>query len=712
MHIHAARILVAVCLMFSSFSLSAQSLELSEVNPWVLEHTDGGAEAEFLVLLKAQADLSPADSLDTREEKGAFVVDALRVTSKRTQMRILKWLKGQGVPHRSYYSVNLIWVKAGRAVVEALRGFPEVRIIEGNPVTRGLTERGGTQKQVDSTLPWSVEPGILYTKADQVWALGFTGQGVVIGNQDTGIDWTHPAIQQQYRGWSSATTDHNYNWHDAIHSGGGGCGSNSSVPCDDNGHGTHTMGTAVGDDGGSNQIGMAPGSQWIGARNMDQGNGTPATYIECFEFFLAPYPIGGVPAMGNPALAPDVTSNSWGCPPSEGCTALSLHLAVQAQRAAGIITVVSAGNSGSSCSSVDNPPAIYDEVYSVGAHRHSNGNLAGFSSRGPVTVDMSNRMKPDICAPGVSVSSAANGGGYTGGWSGTSMAGPHVAGAVALLISAHPALRGQVAVVEQVLNDSADHVSSTTCSSSGWPNNKWGYGRLDVLKAVESVRGVAATVSASTVSAQPGATALQFLTVTNTGYLTDSFALSSLSSGLITSFSPAVTAPIPAGGSATVAVSVLVSSWIAPGANVPVTVVATSQGFSTETSTDTFTVSVSPAAQTLLFSQSGGPGSPLTISNQNMVVGHEYINLFTIEPCSSGLGTGPYLGLCTTDLPGLMNQLTQPLGTLPFHYTATSSTANFGPYPLISGLVIDGVCLDFTGGILGAVSPVARIVLQ
>ena len=74
------------------------------------------------------------------------------------------------------------------------------------------------------------------------------------------------------------------------------------APCDDKGHGTHTIGTAIGDDGMGNQIGMAPGAKWIGCRNMDQGNGTPARYIECMEFFLAPYPVGGTPAQGDPTL--------------------------------------------------------------------------------------------------------------------------------------------------------------------------------------------------------------------------------------------------------------------------------------------------------------------------------------------------------------------------------------------------------------------------
>src|SRR5205085_7688764 len=120
---------------------------------------------------------------------------------------------------------------------------------------------------------------------------------------------------------------------------GGVCGTDSVLPCDDSGHGTHTMGTAVGSDGGTNKIGMAPGAKWIGCRNMDRGVGTPARYIECMEFFLAPYPVGGTPAQGDPNLAPDITTNSWGCPPSEGCSATTLQAAVEAQRAAGIFMV-------------------------------------------------------------------------------------------------------------------------------------------------------------------------------------------------------------------------------------------------------------------------------------------------------------------------------------------------------------------------------------
>ena len=150
---------------------------------------------------------------------------------------------------------------------------------------------------------------------------------------------------------------------------------------------------------------MAPGAKWIGCRNMDQGAGTPARYIECMEFFLAPYPVGGTPAQGNPSLAPDVTSNSWGCPASEGCSTTSLLAAVEAQRSAGITMVVAAGNSGSSCSTVSDPPSFHEASYTVGALNNGADTIASFSSRGPVTADGSLRLKPDIAAPGTSVRS-------------------------------------------------------------------------------------------------------------------------------------------------------------------------------------------------------------------------------------------------------------------------------------------------------------------
>jgi subtilisin family serine protease len=345
-----------------------------------------------------------------------------------------------------------------------------------------------------------VEWNVARINANAVWGLGYTGEGVVVAGQDTGYDWDHPALIDQYRGTNGVTATHHYNWHDAIHEDdpntepGNSCGFDLSAPCDDDdhGHGTHTMGTIVGDDGGANQIGVAPGAEWIGCRNMEEGWGTPASYAECFEFFLAPYPIGGDPfADGDPARAPHVINNSWTCPSYEGCDleALKLlELVVENVRAAGIMVVASAGNSGSGCGTVDDPPAVYEAAFSVGATDPYDG-IAPFSSRGPVTLDGSSWRKPDVSAPGVDIRSSVPGGGYDGGWQGTSMAAPHVAGTAALLWSAVPTLIGDVEATEQaILRAARPQTTTQSCGGdapSDVPNNVYGWGIVDALAAVQ-----------------------------------------------------------------------------------------------------------------------------------------------------------------------------------------------------------------------------------
>ena len=474
----------------ASSALGAGRPAGEKIDPWVLERTAGGQAAEFIVVLDDQADLSPAARLPDRASKARFVRDALYAKAQASQAPLLAWLDAQGLAHQSFYIVNAVLVTGSLAVAQAVAARADVARVDGNPELPRLEPVELTPGEIEAAArsalaPQAIEPGVSSIRAPEVWALGATGQGIVIGSADTGVKWDHPALIGKYRGWNGTTVDHDYNWHDSIHSGTGPCGADAPAPCDDYGHGTHTVGTAVGaDSGGTNQIGVAPGAKFICCRNMDQGNGTPARYLECMEWFLAPYPVGGTPAEGDPAKAPDITTNSWGCPASEGCGPATLQAAVEAQRAAGIMFVAAAGNSGSNCSTVSDPPGTYDAAYSVGAYSASTGTIASFSSRGPVTVDGSNRAKPDISAPGVSVRSAVLGDLY-GSMSGTSMATPHVAGAVALLWSAHPELRNQIPQTEDILNQAAVDVSSTLCGSSGVPNNVYGWGRLDIKAAVD-----------------------------------------------------------------------------------------------------------------------------------------------------------------------------------------------------------------------------------
>ena len=159
-----------------------------------------------------------------------------------------------------------------------------------------------------------------------------------------------------------------------------------------------------------------------------------------------------------------------------------------AVRAAGILTVHSAGNKGASCSTISTPAAIYDASFTVG-NTTSSDQIAASSSRGPVTIDGSGRLKPDISAPGTAIRSSIPGGLYAT-LSGTSMAGPHVAGLAALLFSAQPDLIGQVDHVERLITSTAVPVSTpaTTCGGipgTVYPNNFSGWGRIDALAALQ-----------------------------------------------------------------------------------------------------------------------------------------------------------------------------------------------------------------------------------
>ncbi|MBP1643886.1 MAG: peptidase and subtilisin, kexin, sedolisin, partial [Acidobacteria bacterium] len=263
--------------------------------------------AEMLVVMAEQADLAPARALASKAAKGRFVFEQLTATAKRVQAPLLAELARRGVPHRSFWAANFVWTQGDLGLALALAARGDVARLDANP-RLVLEEPVRDLAALDApTSPAAVEWNIAHVNANDVWALGYTGQGAVVAGQDTGYDWDHPALIDQYRGWNGSSANHNYNWHDAIHSGGGVCGPNSTQPCDDHGHGTHTMGTMVGDDGGSNQIGMAPGARWIGCRNMNVGVGTPTTYIECFEWFIAPTDLAG--QNPDPAMAPDTINN-------------------------------------------------------------------------------------------------------------------------------------------------------------------------------------------------------------------------------------------------------------------------------------------------------------------------------------------------------------------------------------------------------------------
>ena len=468
----------------------------ARIAPQVLADTTDGKSTSIVILLADQADVSPAYDMKDQDARGWFVYNTLTQHAARTQIGLQGFLKSRGVTYQSFWAANMMVATAHRSLVDQLAARPDVARIDSNQPTRWIeepvVEKLGISSDSTNTTD-TAEWGVLNVNAPAVWALGFTGQGIVIANEDTGMRWTHNALKPKYRGWDGSSADHNFNWHDSIHTGGGSCGANTVAPCDDNGHGSHTTGTTVGDDGAGNQVGVAPGAKWIGCRNMDQGNGTPATYTECFQFFIAPTDLAGNNA--NPALRPHVINNSWGCPASEGCvTRAELETIVNNTEAAGIFVEVSAGNSGPGCSTVADPPAIYSASFSTGAIDISNV-LASFSSRGPSTFYDPNLLKPNISAPGVNVRSSTRTSDTSyGNLSGTSMAGPHVAAVVALLWSARPQLVRNIATTKSILQNTANPAVAVnptqTCGgtpSTQIPNNSFGYGRVDALAAVNAV---------------------------------------------------------------------------------------------------------------------------------------------------------------------------------------------------------------------------------
>ncbi|TAL61129.1 MAG: T9SS type A sorting domain-containing protein, partial [Bacteroidetes bacterium] len=455
---------------------------------------------EFWIMLNEQADVSGAKYLPAKDEKGEYVFNLLTETAIRTQNIFLPILNSKADSYQQFWIANTIFVKGDIELAKEIAAFNEVKELLPNTRMKMLEPMDVVPDPLiakkDATL-MAIEWGISKTNAPQVWALGYKGQGVVIGGQDTGVEWDHIAIQEQYRGWNGIVGDHNYNWHDAIHSGGGGsCGVNATSPCDDHNHGTHTIGTIVGDDLLGNQIGMAPSAKWIGARNMDVGAGTPTTYIECFQWFLAPTNIANQSPM--PSKAPHVINNSWGCDAAEGCNSgnySNMEIAITNLRAAGVVVVASAGNDGPGCNTVNGPPAHFAGSFTVGSTTSTDA-MSNFSSRGNINIDGSGRIKPNVSAPGSNVRSCIKNGTYST-FSGTSMAGPHVVGAVALLISAVPSLAGQVDTIESILEKTCVKITSTqTCNGtapSTYPNNTVGHGRIDILAAVNYALSSAST---------------------------------------------------------------------------------------------------------------------------------------------------------------------------------------------------------------------------
>ncbi|MFB9238981.1 S8 family serine peptidase [Plantactinospora siamensis] len=457
----------------------------------------------LFVMLKRQADLSGVDTGRTgpagRIERATEVYRALVSQAETAQAPLRRQLDRWHLRYTPYYLVNGIEVEGGPAVRAWLSRRPDVDrvLLDQNPrpLPAPVTPRHGSAGPPTGT-PWNISA----IGADRVRAeFRVDGSGILVGGSDSGADLTHPALAGNFRGGDDS-------WYDPWNG--------TTRPTDDNGHGTHTLATAVGGTG----VGVAPGARWIGCVNLDRNLGSPAHYLDCLQFMLAPFRTGGDPFTdGRPERGAQVLTNSWGCPPIEGCNPGTLRPATAALATAGVFLAAAAGNTGPRCGSISDPPAPYPEVETIGAVDR-NRRVADFSSRGPASgtagPDRPDRPggatgpdggatgpdepgagagKPDLVAPGAGVLSALPGGGY-GTLDGTSMATPHVAGVVALIWSANPALIGDLARTRRILRDTAAPVAPPVDGAGGGNGGcaigpaASGAGLVDAYAAVRAAR--------------------------------------------------------------------------------------------------------------------------------------------------------------------------------------------------------------------------------
>lgn len=443
----------------------ATALIEQKAEPTLLAEIEDEGEAELWVQFHGAPDYSAAFNAETKADKGKAAVEAAMAFAESSQADLTAALEEAGVEYESFWASSSIKVTGGIELLETVTAFDEVAAVVDAPVVKPVEPVEPLMGTASTG--WGVED----INAPSVWEqLGVTGEGVVIASIDSGVQYDHPALVEQYRGNNGdGTFTHDYNFYDVE----GNCG---GTPCDFSaeGHGTHTVGTMVGDDGAGNQIGVAPGAEWIAANYYGY---SMESVLKAGQWVTAP-----TDSQGNnpdPSKAPDIVNNSWGRESSDSDP--YYRDIVNLWHAAGIIPVFAAGNSGPACVTT-NSPGGYPNVIAVGAYGTS-GAIADFSSRGPTS---DGRVKPDVSAPGVLVYSSVPGNNYTR-LSGTSMAAPHVAGAIALMMEAEPAFRGDYDLVYEMLTESARFAEDDQCGGTEEANNVHGHGRIDALAAIDAL---------------------------------------------------------------------------------------------------------------------------------------------------------------------------------------------------------------------------------
>ena len=496
-------VLIIILMVFSTFTpakVTAQSVEPEQevsVDQAVLDEMQTKGSASYWVQFKNEVDLSPAYTMNW-SDRGWFVYQTLKKQAELSQSQAQKYLLSSKVEHKSFWINNSILVTSStNAVLNDIIKLDGVERIEARK-SYMLYEPDKSAAVQDNGLN-AIEPNLTHVNADDVWATGIDGAGLVVANIDTGVRYSHQALVGQYRGNNGGTFDHNYNWFNPDDLG-------DDVPRDGHGHGTHTMGTMVGDDGGSNQIGIAPGAEWMACAGCPDGGCTDSALLGCAEFVAAPTDLTGNNA--NPDLRPNAVNNSWGdC----GQTYDNWFAGViDAWHAVGTYPIFSNGNA-SNCGYSSPPglntvgnPARSGNVTGVGSSGEQNGQYASHSNWGPTdNLDTVNpvegfaMMKPQVLAPGVSIRSSVPGSdtAYEDGWSGTSMSAPHVTGLVALIWQAAPCLVGQYAATETLIEGTAVDMTyndGSPLTPDDFPNFATGWGEIDALAAVNQASGMCA----------------------------------------------------------------------------------------------------------------------------------------------------------------------------------------------------------------------------
>ena len=528
-------IAVAVLGLASRDSVVAAQDEGSKIEGVLVDRFTADGSADFIVRFTEQADLSAAYSMDWNS-RGVFVYNNLVDTATRSQVNAKAILDTAGLKYQTMIGGNDLYVWKGTLTnANAVAALPEVYFIRATRVWQldpyTVTNPSADVKWAGDLLAYNLlatagntpsattDWGITDTKADQFWAAyGVQGAGIKVANIDTGVQYNHPALAGAYG--CAGDPGNPACWMDPSNVCGG-------TPCDNQGHGTHTMGTMVANDDPSLTYiaGMAPDATWIACLGCDSGNG-------CSDFALTTCGSWLVAPGGDPDNRPNVVNNSWGGTPDGDPWYLTY---VNNWRAAGIFPAFSAGNSGPTCSSMGDPGS-YQESFASAAHA-SNRSIASFSSRGDSAFGHIPYTKPNISAPGVSICSTVPGNAWSCGYSGTSMASPHNAGAVALLWSCNPALIGQIDTTFQLLQNTANAAPAGDCGAPpGQPGNfTFGYGYLDVLAAGQASCGSiefgavdghvldqdGGPIEGASVSASPGTADNEILATTDpTGYYT------------------------------------------------------------------------------------------------------------------------------------------------------------------------------------------------